>query len=181
MADHFLDSKHFEELFRLHFTNLVGYVCGFVKDEEVAKDVVHDAFVTLWNKREQLDISYSLKSYLFTLSQNQALNYLRHKRVVQTNERELGEVMATAVEELQEYESRLKQLEEKLPQLTDKQQEVVMKCIVEGKQYREVAEELGISLSTVKTHMVRALHFLRNEVRDAVLIIWVLQKKIKKS
>ena len=58
-------------------------VYGYVRDEEVAKDIVHDTFLTFWNNRKRLDLSYSAKSYLFTLAQNYALNYLRHLRVVE--------------------------------------------------------------------------------------------------
>ena len=75
-----LENKAFEELFDLHYGNLVGFVYGYVRDEEVAKDIVHDAFLTFWTNRKHLDLSYSAKSYLFTLAQNYALNYLRHFR-----------------------------------------------------------------------------------------------------
>ena len=57
----------------MHYGNLVGFVYGYVRDEEVAKDIVHDTFLTFWNNRKRLDLSYSAKSYLFTLAQNYAL------------------------------------------------------------------------------------------------------------
>ncbi len=43
------------ELFDLHYGNLVGFVYGYVRDEEVAKDIVHDTFLTFWNNRKRLD------------------------------------------------------------------------------------------------------------------------------
>lgn len=52
----------------------MGFVCSYVNDEEVAKDIVHDVFLVVL-KNQKLD-TYSLKSYLFTLSKNYALNYL---------------------------------------------------------------------------------------------------------
>lgn len=179
MANRVLTNQEFEDLFRSQFANLVGYVYGFVKDEETAKDIVHDAFTILWEQREKLDGSYSFKSYLFTLAQNHALNYLRHQRVVEVNERELGEWLQSASEEYVEYEQRLSLLEKKLPELPNRQREVLQKCIVEGKKYQEVAEELGISLTTVKTHVVRALQFLRAEVRNSMLLIFVWRKMKK--
>ena len=42
-----LSEKDFEELFDLHFENLMGFVCSYVRDEEVAKDIVHDVFLML--------------------------------------------------------------------------------------------------------------------------------------
>ena len=65
MSKDFLEHKAFVELFDLHYGNLVGFVYGYVRDEEVAKDIVHDAFLTFWTNRKHLDLSYSAKSYLF--------------------------------------------------------------------------------------------------------------------
>ena len=54
MANELLDNKTFEDLFELHFTKLMGFVFNYVRDEEVAKDIVHDAFLTLWSNRKRL-------------------------------------------------------------------------------------------------------------------------------
>ena len=88
-----LNSDSFESLFKSHFGDLVGFVCSYVNDEEVAKDIVHDVFLVVLKNQKKLDTSYSLKSYLFTLSKNYALNYLKHLRVVAMNEREVVEAL----------------------------------------------------------------------------------------
>ena len=136
MARDLLENKAFEELFDLHYGNLVGFVYGYVRDEEVAKDIVHDAFLTFWTNRKHLDLSYSAKSYLFTLAQNYALNYLRHLRVVEVNEREVTALLESASEEL-----------------------------------------LDVSINTIKKHMTRALKFLRGELQDETVLLFVLKKK----
>ena len=112
MARDLLENKAFEELFDLHYGNLVGFVYGYLRDEEVAKDIVHDAFLTFWTNRKHLDLSYSANSYLFTLAQNYALNYLRHLRVVEVNEREVTALLESASEELAEYDERFARVEE---------------------------------------------------------------------
>ena len=98
MANELLDNKTFEDLFELHFTKLMGFVFNYVRDEEVAKDIVHDAFLTLWSNRKRLNPVYPVKSYLFTLAQNCALNYLRHLRVVTGNEQAVTELLEAANE-----------------------------------------------------------------------------------
>ncbi len=55
---------------------------------------------------------------------------------------------------------------EKLP---EKQKEVVFKCCIEGKLYRETAQEMQISENTVKTHLLRAMKFFRQELRGDIL------------
>ena len=177
LANELLDNKIFEDLFELHFTKLMGFVFNYVRDEEVAKDIVHDAFLTLWSNRKRLNPVYPVKSYLFTLAQNCALNYLRHLRVVTGNEQTVTELLEAANEELDDYEKRLVRLEEKLAQLPEKQREVLVKCVVEGKKYKEVAEELDITVNTVKTHITRALKFLRDELQeDLIMLLWCLKR-----
>ena len=177
MANELLDNKTFEDLFELHFTKLMGFVFNYVRDEEVAKDIVHDAFLTLWSNRKRLNPVYPVKSYLFTLAQNCALNYLRHLRVVTGNEQTVTELLEAANEELDDYEKRLVRLEEKLAQLPEYQWDVLVKCVVEGKKYKEVAEELDITVNTVKTHITRALKFLRDELQeDLIMLLWCLKR-----
>lgn len=176
MANELLDNKTFEDLFELHFTKLMGFVFNYVRDEEVAKDIVHDAFLTLWSNRKRLNPVYPVKSYLFTLAQNYALNYLRHLRVVTGNEQAVTELLEAANEELDDYEKRLVRLEEKLAQLPEKQREVLVKCVVEGKKYKEVAEELDVTVNTVKTHITRALKFLRDELQEDLIMLLLCLK-----
>ena len=84
--------------------------------------------------------------------------------------------MEAANEDLNDYENRLARLEEKLALLSDKQREVLVKCVVEGKKYKEVAEELNITLNTVKTHITRALKFLREELQDDLVMLFILYR-----
>ena len=172
-----LNSDSFESLFKSHFGDLVGLVCSYVNDEEVAKDIVHDVFLVVLKNQKKLDTSYSLKSYLFTLSKNYALNYLKHLRVVAMNEREVVEALQNADEELDDYEQRMARLNEKLDELPEKQREVLMKCFVEGQTYKDVAEEMGISVNSVKTHISRGLKFLRNELKEEMVMLFLLKRE----
>ena len=172
-----LNSDSFESLFKSHFGDLVGFVCSYVNDEEVAKDIVHDVFLVVLKNQKKLDTSYSLKSYLFTLSKNYALNYLKHLRVVAMNEREVVEALQNADEELDDYEQRMARLNEKLDELPEKQREVLMKCFVEGQTYKDVADEMGISVNSVKTHISRGLKFLRNELKEEMVMLFLLKRE----
>ena len=88
----------------------------------------------------------------------------------------VGELLESAAEELDDYEKRLERLEEKLALLSEKQREALVKCVVDGKKYKEVAEEMNISLNTVKTHITRALKFLRDELQDDLVLLFILGK-----
>ena len=50
-----LNSDSFESLFKSHFGDLVGFVCSYVNDEEVAKDIVHDVFLVVLKNQKKFD------------------------------------------------------------------------------------------------------------------------------
>ena len=86
-------------------------------------------------------------------------------------------LLESASEELAEYDERFARVEEKLALLPEKQREVFLKCVVEEKKYQEVADELDVSINTIKKHMTRALKFLRGELQDETVLLFVLKKK----
>ena len=98
--------------------------------------------------------------------------------MVTGNEQVITELLKTANEELDDYEKRLVCLEEKLAQLSEKQREVLVKCVVEGKKYKEVAEDLNITVHTVKTHITRALKFLRDELQEDLVMLLLCLKRL---
>ena len=168
-------------LYQSGYLTIKGYDPSFqlytlaYPNKEVARDIVHDVFLTFWNHREHLDFSWSLKSYLFTLSRNYALNYLRHQKVVAQNEEALMREMESIQDEWEDYDQKIERLQAGLAALPDKQREVLIKCFVEGKKYREIADEMDISLNTVKTHLKRAVHFLREELPDGLTLLFMLK------
>ena len=169
-----LDRKEFDGLFDLYYKDLKGFVYSLVNDGEVARDLVHDLFLNLWKNRTRLDPSRSVKSYLFTMARNHAFNYLKHQRVVSLNEQKVVEEYRCAEEDGEDLEHRLERVRKRLAELPDRQREVVLKCCVEGKMYRETALELNISENTVKTHLLRAMKFLREGLReDLVLLVMI--------
>ncbi len=176
MKEKIFGQKDFEELFYRWFNDLMGFVYSYLHDEEVARDIVHDVFLTLWNNRTHLDTSWSLKSYLFTLSRNYTLNYIRHQKVIAHNESGLIRDSQEFQEEIEEYETTMERLREKLACLPGKQREVLVKCLVEGKMYKQVAEELNVSVNTIKTHIKRALAFLREQMQNDMILLFLFRK-----
>ena len=85
--------------------------------------------------------------------------------------------MQNAVYELDDYEQRMARLNEKLEDLPEKQREVLMKCFVEGQTYKDVADEMGISVNSVKTHISRGLKFLRNELKEEMVMLFLLKRE----
>lgn len=155
---------------------MIRFVYSFVNDREVAKDIVHDMYLIIWKNIFSIDSRQSVKSYLFTMAKNHALNYLKHQRIVSMHEEKVHEMYQPKQSDSEELEQRLEQVKRKLAELPQKQREVVIRCCVEGKMYKEVAAELNISENTVKTHLMRAMRFLRNELKQDLLLLFIFKK-----
>ncbi|MCK9628525.1 MAG: RNA polymerase sigma-70 factor [Bacteroidales bacterium] len=159
------NKRDFELLFETHFEDLMAFVYGYVRNQEVSRDIVHDAFMALWRRREVLDKRLSPKAYLYKLSRNMSLNYIRHQRVILTNEQSIITHEKDIRQEMDDYDRSYEILAKFVNKLPDKQREVIKMCFVEGKMYKEIAADLGISVNTVKTHLKRAMQFLRSELQ----------------
>lgn len=155
------------------FDPLQLYAFRYVYDWEEARDIVQSAFLQLWINIESLKPDSNVSSYLTSIVHNLCGNYLRHLDIVDSNREKLIE--ATFFQNLHSdnstipLEIRLK-LDSALRNLPSRSYEILMAHIVEGKKNAEIAKELGIAESTVKTHLKRALRFLRGQMLMIIFI-----------
>lgn len=171
-----IERKYFNELFDQYYKILIRFVYSFVNDKEVARDIVQDIYLIIWKNILSIDSRQSVKSYLFTMAKHHALNYLKHQQIVSMHGEKVHEMYQPKQSDPEELEQRLEQVKRKLAELPQKQREVVIRCCVEGKMYKEVAAELNISENTVKTHLMRAMRFLRNELKQDLLLLFIFKK-----
>jgi RNA polymerase sigma-70 factor (ECF subfamily) len=169
-----LDKSSFEELFRTYFTPLCAFAQKYVGDADEAKDIIHQVFIGLWQKREDVDLSTSLKSYLFTGVHNRCLNYIRdRKKIIQfdapQHESELGNYLESRdFLEASETEAKINAALDDLP---EKCRQIFMMNRFDQLKYREIADKLNISIKTVETQMSRALKMLREKLSDLITIL----------
>lgn len=163
----------FEQFFRVHYQALCGFACSYVKDADQAEEVVQEAFVNFWEKREELAVDRSLKSYFYTSVRNKCLNYLKHLKVrAEYEKQELLDQKVTAPvdeDDDQQLSNKLNQAMETLP---ERCKEVFTLAKVNGWKYQEIADALGISIKTVENQMTKALKLLRVELK--ALLAWAL-------
>ena len=175
------DEQVFELFFRNYYERLCNYANTILNDMDEAEEMVQNAFLTIWERRESFEVHTSLKSYLYRAVYNSSLNSLKHKKVQQKHEQYYKQNTApdyeSATSELMENE--LQQLAQKaIEQLPPQCKMVFTLSRVEQLTYAEIAEQMNISAKTVENHMVRALRFLREKLKDYLpLLIWVLISK----
>ncbi len=148
-------------LFKKYFESLVIWADTFLNDMDQSKDLVQDFFVKIWrNKNYKNWNPEKLPSYLHVAVKNMAFNKLRKTDVLKHAD-EIDSYDKIYEEYQSNKEDIILKIHEEIENLPEKSREVV-KCIyLKGMKYQEAADELNVSLSTIKTQLVRSLKTLR--------------------
>ena len=165
------DRDAFEKVFRLFREDLVRYVRSIVGDTAVANDLVQDVFVSLWETRESLDPSLSLKAFVYRIARNAAYRYLRDTRTHHRKHEEIrrdydangrsGEAREFSVDS----DLLAVRLRVWIAELPGRQREALVLSRYHGLSHNEIAALMQISPRTVNNHIMRALEHLQDRVR----------------
>jgi len=161
-------------LFRQYFPPLMAFAKKILTDEDDAREVVHRVFINLWEKRDEIDATTSLRSYLFTSVHNRSLNMVRDRKKFSSEEMPdvAGEVDVGAQIEAMELEEKIR---EAITALPEKCRQVFELNRFEGLKYSEIAAQLNISIKTVENQMSRALRILREKLlKYLTLLLWLV-------
>ncbi len=168
------DRKAFDKLFEDHFESLCRYAFLLVRNETAAEEIVAEVFYRLWIKRNEIHIKVSVNKYLLKSVYNVSLNYLKHIGIVKHykdltivlhKEKEIfADNYKTSPLALLEYDELEALVNDVIDNLPDQCRQVFSMNRFKGMKYHEIADELNISLSTVKYHMSTALHTLKDKL-----------------
>lgn len=163
------NERVFEVVFRKHYQALCNYAFGLLKDMDDAEEIVQGMFLKLWDQRQDLEITVSLKSYLYRAVHNTCLNRIKHLKIQDNYRQHVGDflennhVSATAELFKAELEARIAEAIEKLPE----QCRLIFRMSrFEELKYQEIANELHLSIKTVENQIGKALKILRQELAE---------------
>ncbi|MFO7655602.1 MAG: RNA polymerase sigma-70 factor [Bacteroidales bacterium] len=162
------DMAAFESLFRKYYSYLCHYALKIVGDTDTAEEVIQDLFVGLWEKREELAIETSVKSYLFKSAYNKCLLILRHKSVTNRYEqyvREGEEPTEPDASEALNMKELSAVIDRTLEELPEKSRAIFSMSRFEGLKYHEIAKKLSLSVKTIESNMGKALKLFRKNIK----------------
>lgn len=159
------DKEAFHTLYRCFFTRYVQYATRYTYDQEEAVDLVQNAYFSLWDNLDKYNPGKNVFLYLLVIVKNNCLNYLRHIKIKDHHADKIIEAMLFSnIPDSAVDEDILERLHRVLERLPAKSYQVLMEHIVEGKRVKQIALEMGVAESTVKTHLKRSLRFLRENL-----------------
>lgn len=163
----------FEQLFRELFKPLCGFAMKYVADLDDARNLVHDVFITTWEKFDSLPSDTNYRSYLYTSVRNRCLNHVRDTKKHLTIEKMAEHNYAEEIRPMEAAELE-KEIELGINSLPEKCRMVFEMSRMEGLKYSEIAEKMNISVKTVEAQMSKALSVLREHLKEFLSLIFII-------
>jgi len=163
------DKVAFEKIFHIYHKQLYFFCYSFLHQKEDAENITQDVFVKLWTKRASLDCEKSFSGFLFTMTKNLALNYIRktiHQQIF------VNQLLNNGLEDYCQTDKQVSLNEVKrtlnnlISQLPPKRKKIFLLSREEGLLHKEISERLGVSVHTVESQVSKALKFIRNGLKD---------------
>lgn len=165
------DHEAFKKAFEMWFEKMTLFGEYFLYAREEAEDVAQEVFVELWENADKLPEIANLQGYLFTEVKNKCLNRLKHLRVEDNYKRWLAEAQEYAeIPDTEIDEEQVRQVYAAIEELPEQARHIFKQCALEGKKYKEVAAELGVSVNTVNTQMSRSFKYIREKLGITLLL-----------
>lgn len=172
-TNHIID---FEQLYMLYFPRLVRFSNEYVLSKEDAENIAQDVFLIVWEQKEQLSHIQSIPSYLFKLTKNKCIDFLRHKIMSAEKKMYLHELQIrdfeyrlNAMEQFDENLLHEKELNAIIHQairsLPQKCKEIFMLSRFDELSHQEIADRYNISTSTVNNQLTLAMKKLREALQ----------------
>lgn len=156
------DVGAFNAIYWQHHQAIYANILKLTKDPSVARDILQEVFMTLWEKRATIKPDQPLIGWLFTISFNKSVSYLRiHlKRKLVFHNVPLNELAIP--DEHTSDDDRYINLYDAINQLSPQKRRVFELCKMEGKTYQEAADEMNISRHTVKEYLSGSMAFVQD-------------------
>ena len=174
------DRKEFELLFKTYYTELCRFAHKYVRDETASEEIVQEVFINIWERRSELNINSSIKAYLYTAIRNRSFNYIKLQLPKEQKKTDV-DVLSTFEADNDEEELLLEDLKvyvnEAIEALPKKCKAIFVMSRNAGMTYKEIAEELDISVKTVENQIGLALKKLReklNPIWDKIMLSIIL-------
>jgi RNA polymerase sigma-70 factor (ECF subfamily) len=159
------DVDAFNSLYYKYYNAVFSNVFNLTKNEESARDILQEVFISLWERRQYIDLEKPVANWLFVVSYNKALNCLkkvmRHPTILLIPEIAIPDEETSS--RVREAQSAL--VKEAVGHLSPQTRRVFELCKLQGKSYEETAQELDLSRHTVKEYLSVAMNFIKAYVR----------------
>jgi RNA polymerase sigma-70 factor (ECF subfamily) len=162
------DEEGFNHFFNEYYNALYFFACKFLKDEDKVEDVVLESFMKVWERKEKFETEVKAKAYLYRCVYTGCMREVRSQKL---EARKKNGLVIVSDEFEKDYSQNLIHAEalrlvyESLNELPEQCRAVFTKLYVEGKTVAEIADEMGVAVSTVKNQKSRGVKLIRGKLK----------------
>lgn len=173
------DESAFEQLFDLYLPRIHPVILQIVKEEPATKDIVQDVFLRLWINRDKLPEILDPKSYIFRIVYNQSFKHLKKQLVEEKAtatllSRQQASDSTTSLEETLDMAEVRRLVESAIQLLPPQSKNIYRLNRVDGYKPQLIADELGISVQSVRNSLTRSGKFIREHLESQGVVIPLL-------
>jgi len=161
------DLQAYETIFKKYYQELYRFAYNYLRDQVPAEEMAQEVFLYIWEKRKQIEIKTTLKTYLYSAVKNKCLNYIKYEvpRKHELEESHLALMTTSQPEKEEDSEKMKRHITAAIDELPTKCRQIFVLSRNGGLTYEEIAEEMEISIKTVENQMSIALKKLRESLR----------------
>lgn len=169
------DKEAFNALYYKYHAYLYAVAFRYLKNTDLAEDTVQYVFIKLWETTKSLNIDINVKNYLYTMTKNHILNQIRD------NKETISLSYANAQQEISDKDDFIKLLEEEqtidilhkgIDSLPPQKREVCLLKLEDNITNQKIADKMGISIHTVKSHYQESLKMLRDYFQKIQILLF---------
>ena len=171
------EADAFTALYERYHRLLYVLAYKYLKDRDASEDAVQQVFLKLWEARSFMEPNMNLRNYLYTMLKNLVLNEIRDRNSAVEKNYEMAQCSSSYEDELFhkiEEKDMMSRLYEAIDRLPEQKRKVVWYKLRGNLRNQEIAERLGISIPTVKTHYAQAIKMLRAQFERFFLFLLYL-------
>jgi RNA polymerase sigma-70 factor (ECF subfamily) len=171
------DEDAFRQLFHSHYNKLASFVQKLTKSQNVTEELVQDVFIKVWLHRAELRSIERFDAWMYTTARNHVFNHLKKTAREYKKQQAWLQDVATdnpATAGQSDAVDMYSLIEKSIEKLPPQQQKIFKLKRQNGLRNEEIAQQLNISMETVKKHFTLALRFLKDHARHGIEILIVL-------
>ena len=158
------NSSALKKIYKFYGSRIFFFINSYTHNKEITEELVQDVFIKLWNKREKLDTSKSIKNYIYTIAKHSVIDFIRKNsvKIFSIDSIPESEFSTNNIgEENMLYDEEERLIKEAIERLSLRKREVFELHRIERLTYNQIADRLGISVSAVEKNISSALKDIR--------------------